>query len=158
MPPSDVLGKCPRSPDQRPQRAITLSEWRCAGGTRSPDIGAANLPPLSKQETADRIGVSLRTLNRMMMDHRNGDTTACPPWYRLRGRVQFDQCEVDAWLRALRRRNDGCETRSATRDQAKRLESEQMTGAALRFAEGSGSITVQKGGPVTNANQGYSDD
>lgn len=53
--------------------------------------------PLSKQEAAERIGISLRTLSRMMRDRRDGDETACPPWAKVRRRVLFDIADVETW-------------------------------------------------------------
>ncbi len=54
--------------------------------------------PLNKIEAANRIGVSLRTLNRMLSARRAGRNTACPPWSQIGHRVLFDPVDVDAWL------------------------------------------------------------
>lgn len=59
--------------------------------------------PLSKNETAKRIGISLRTLNRMMRCRRDGHSMSCPPWAQVRHRVLFDIADVDEWVASQKR-------------------------------------------------------
>jgi predicted DNA-binding transcriptional regulator AlpA len=67
----------------------------------------------TKQQTADRIGVSLRTLNRLMHSRTSGEADACPPWMRVSPRrVVFDAAAVEVWLEARtteQRRRAGAE-------------------------------------------------
>ncbi len=62
--------------------------------------GATDLKPLNKQQTADRLGVGLRTLSRMMRARMSGDDSACPLWMLVsKRRVVFDVADIDAWKR-----------------------------------------------------------
>jgi predicted DNA-binding transcriptional regulator AlpA len=69
--------------------------------------------PLTKQQTADRIGVSLRTLNRLMHSRTSSEADACPTWMRVSPRrVVFDATAVEVWLEARtteQRRQAGAE-------------------------------------------------
>lgn len=57
-------------------------------------------------EIAGMLRISIRTLYKHINDNRNhGCSIPLPPYIKVRGRILFDEADVDTWLQELKLKN-----------------------------------------------------